>query len=173
MAAAAVAYALKIETKDIVEGLAAFRPSAMRMEVLSAPDGTVLVNDAYNANPSSMRASIDSFCRSYPDRPKWVVLGDMRELGPIAREEHRELGKWISTLPLARVYLYGRDTRFIQEGIPSQTFKGIVERFRKKRYLIESLMKSLKGQGKPAILLKASRRMQLDQVTNALLSLPS
>jgi UDP-N-acetylmuramoyl-tripeptide--D-alanyl-D-alanine ligase len=173
MAAAAVAYALGVKSKDIVEGLFAFKPAAMRMEEHRRADSTVIVNDAYNANPSSMRVSIESFCRSYPDRLRWLILGDMRELGAVARDEHIELGRWISTQPVEKVWLYGRDTRFILEGLNGQHFKGVVERYRKKRYLIEALKRSLEGSSKPAVLLKASRRLQLEQVSHALLSLPS
>ena len=173
MAAAAVAYALGVQGKDIVEGLQAFKPAAMRLEVQTRSDQTVIVNDAYNANPSSMRASIESFCRSYLDRPRWLVLGDMRELGDMARLEHEDLGRWITTQPVERVFLYGRDTRHIQKGLYTQGFQGAVERYRKKRYLIDALKRSLSATPKPAILFKASRRLQMEQVSHALLSLPS
>jgi UDP-N-acetylmuramoyl-tripeptide--D-alanyl-D-alanine ligase len=173
MAAAAVAHALGIHSKEIVKGLESFQASAMRMQLDQRADGVILVNDAYNANPSSMRASIDSFCRSYPDRPRWLVLGDMRELGDIAKQEHRDLGNWISTQPVEGIYLYGRDARFILEGISGASFKGVIERYRKKRYLIEALKRSLKDETKPAILFKASRSLALEQVSHALLSLPS
>jgi UDP-N-acetylmuramoyl-tripeptide--D-alanyl-D-alanine ligase len=145
----------------------------MRMEVRMRPDNTIIVNDAYNANPTSMRASIESFCKSYPDRPRWLVLGDMRELGVIARQEHEDLGRWIATQSIERVFLYGRDTRFIQKGVLAQDFKGVVERYKKKRYLIDALQRSLSASPKPALLLKASRRLALEKVSHALLSLPS
>lgn len=174
MAAAACAYALGISPENIVSGLQAFKASAMRMEALSSPDGAMLVQDAYNANPSSMRAAIDSFCSSYPDRPRWLVLADMRELGPGARQEHSELGVWLSRLPIDRLYLYGRDARFIEQGVKASSFKGAVERFHKKRYLVESLRQALqKSSQKPAVLFKASRRMKLEQVSHALSSLSS
>jgi len=173
MAAAAVAYALKISSKQIVEGLESFKAVPMRMQAATRPDGTTIVNDAYNANPSSMRASIDSFCRSYPDRPRWLVLGDMRELGPIARQEHDDLGRWIAQQPVDRVFLYGRDSRFIQQGLMTEGRGSLVERYRKKRYLIESLNRSLQGPSKPAILFKASRSLKLEQVSHALLPLPT
>ena len=173
MAAAACAHAVGIAPSEIVAGLETFKPVAMRMEAHSRPDGTVVVNDAYNANPSSMHASIESFCRSYPAQPRWLVLGDMRELGKIAKSEHEDLGRWIVTQPVDRVFLYGRDTRFIQQGLLNQKFKGSIERYRKKRYLIEAVTRSLQTDRKPAILLKASRRLQLEQVSHALLSSPS
>jgi UDP-N-acetylmuramoyl-tripeptide--D-alanyl-D-alanine ligase len=120
-----------------------------------------------------MQASIESFCHSYPQTPRWLVLGDMRELGATARQEHEDLGRWIVTQSVDRVFLYGRDTRFIEAGLSSQKFRGTVERYRKKRYLIEAVNRSLQANGKPAILLKASRRLQLEQVSHALLSIPS
>jgi UDP-N-acetylmuramoyl-tripeptide--D-alanyl-D-alanine ligase len=173
MAAAACAHALAISLKDIVQGLESFKPAAMRMEVRVRADKTVLVNDAYNANPSSMQASIESFCRSFMDRPRWLVLGDMRELGTIARTEHEALGRWISEQPVNRIYLYGRDTRFILKGLSEKGFQGSVERYHKKRYLIGALERAVKNDSKPAILFKASRRLELEKVSHALLSLPS
>ena len=138
------------------------------------PDGTTIVNDAYNANPSSMRASIESFCRSYPDRPRWLVLGDMRELGPTARQEHDDLGRWIAKQA-------GRPRFSVRTGQPlypagtrrPKAAEALVERHRKKRYLIDALNRSLQSQPKPAILFKASRSLKLEQVSHALLSLPS
>jgi len=183
MAAAATAHALEISATEIAAGLGSFKPAAMRMEVYPRPDGTMIINDAYNANPSSMHASIESFCRSYPDRPRWLVLGDMRELGDVSRQEHEDLGRWIVTQAVDRVFLYGRDTRYVLEGLSSQKYHGAVERYRKKRYLIEAVERHLKmapkpaagevRQGRPAILFKASRSLKLEQVSHALSSLPS
>jgi UDP-N-acetylmuramoyl-tripeptide--D-alanyl-D-alanine ligase len=173
MAAAATAHALGIAAAEIAAGLGSFKPAAMRMEAEARPDGVILVNDAYNANPSSMHASIESFCRSYPDRPRWLVLGDMRELGAVSRQEHEDLGRWIVTQAVDRVFLYGRDTRYVLQGLSGRKFRGAVERYRKKRYLIEAVDRQLKAVPKPAILFKASRRLKLEQVSHALSSLPS
>ncbi len=173
LAAAATAHALGIMPKEIVEGLASFKAVPMRMEVRMTPSKTVLVDDAYNANPSSMRASIESFCQSYADRPRWLVLSDMRELGPGAREEHRDLGQWISQFPVERIYLYGRDARFIEEGAKSGSFKGQIERHRKKAKLTDALRQALEKQPNTAILFKASRRMKLEEVSHALSPIPA
>ena len=113
LAAAAMAYGLGISPDKIVAGLAEFQPAPMRMQVRAIPNGATLVNDAYNANPDSMKSSITSFCDSFPQTPKWAVLADMRELGTVARQEHEQLGRWLAQQPLERIYLYGRDARFI------------------------------------------------------------
>ncbi|MFA5975576.1 MAG: UDP-N-acetylmuramoyl-tripeptide--D-alanyl-D-alanine ligase [Elusimicrobiota bacterium] len=169
LAAAATAHALGIPPADILTGLASFKAAAMRLQVHEQPNGSLLVNDAYNANPSSMRASIASFCETYSDRKRWVVLGDMRELGVLARQEHEELGHWLALQPLERVWLYGRDTRFIESALRSAGTRMAVDRFRKKRYLIEALQRSLEHE-RPAVLFKASRSMQLEKVIEPLLS---
>src|SRR5205814_10413312 len=78
LAAAAAAHAVGATPEDIGVGLTSFQPVAMRMQALPHPTGGLLINDAYNANPSSVRASISSVCQGYVRRPRWLVLGDMR-----------------------------------------------------------------------------------------------
>jgi UDP-N-acetylmuramoyl-tripeptide--D-alanyl-D-alanine ligase len=168
LAAAATALAMGITLDHIVNGLAAFTPAKMRMQISERPDGVVLVNDAYNANPSSVEASVASFCESFKDRPRWLVLGDMRELGNIARREHLAMGQWLAKQPLERIFLYGRDTRFVLEGLKAAKTEATIDRFQKKRYLIEALDRSLAKQ-RPAVLFKASRSLGLEHVIAPLL----
>lgn len=167
LAAAATAHALGISSELIVKGLAKFKPASMRMQTHVRADGVVLINDAYNANPSSMRTSIESFVEVYPDRTHWAVIGDMRELGSSAREEHGALGEWLLHQRLQRVFLYGRDTRFVEKTLRLSSSVP-VERFRKKRYLVDRLRELLQLE-KPAILFKASRAMRLEDVMSKIL----
>lgn len=169
LAAAAVGHALSIPLKDIAEGLSSFQPMAMRMQKMVHSSGAVLINDAYNANPSSVRASITTLCQTPTQHPRWLVLGDMRELGARARAEHQELGTWIATQPLDRVFLYGRDTRFLFEALKVQSGPMKVERFRKKRLLLAELERSL--QEKPIVLFKGSRVMRLEQIIHPLMGI--
>ncbi len=165
LAAAACAHAAGLTVETIVEGLKEFHPAPMRMQVISRPDGSVLVNDAYNANPSSMRIALKSFMEAYPEQKRWAVLGDMRELGAATREEHRALGEWLAHQKLDRLFLYGRDTRFVEDAIFGGSLS--VERFLKKRYLVGRL-RSLMAQEKPAVIFKASRSMKLEDVVKGL-----
>lgn len=167
LAASAVAHGLGLDLGQIRQGLEAFTPAAMRLQVQKHSSGSVLVNDAYNANPSSMRASIESFLSAHRDRSRWLVLGDMRELGPGAAEAHRRLGEWMSRQSVDRLYLYGRDTRFVLAGYQAAAPGCFVERFKKKRYLLAALRAAIASE-KPAVLFKASRRLRLETLVQEL-----
>jgi UDP-N-acetylmuramoyl-tripeptide--D-alanyl-D-alanine ligase len=87
-AAAAIAYSYDVPVDKIARALAEFRPDDRRMQPIDLPQGGKLILDAYNANPSSMEAGIQSFSEMKSDQGKWVILGDMSELGGYAAEEH-------------------------------------------------------------------------------------
>lgn len=116
-AAAAAALALGAGMDAIREGLGIYHPPAMRLERRRHPSGALIVLDAYNANPASMRAAVEAFCAQYPDRRRVAVLGDMKELGAHSARYHRELGCWLAGLPLAAVYLAGREIRPAHEAL--------------------------------------------------------
>jgi UDP-N-acetylmuramoyl-tripeptide--D-alanyl-D-alanine ligase len=92
LAAAAAAHALGAGVEQIRAGLAAARPAAMRFEIRSFEPGITVVNDAYNANPASMRAALAALGLLPASGRRALVLGDMLELGPASAEEHRQLG---------------------------------------------------------------------------------
>ena len=138
----------------------------LRQEPLPHPSGATLVLDAYNANPASMRASIEAFCDEFKSRPKTLILGDMKELGPASAQFHRELGEWLAGLDLKAVYLAGPEMsaasaalsaakpRFpVRHGADPKAFAG-----------------ALKGKlaAADAVLFKASRAMKLEELAKAI-----
>ncbi|MFW2384009.1 MAG: UDP-N-acetylmuramoyl-tripeptide--D-alanyl-D-alanine ligase [Acidimicrobiales bacterium] len=86
-AAAAVGCALGVDLDEIVAGLTAPAISPHRMDVQSTPTGAVIINDSYNANPTSMAAALDALCAVRADR-RIAVLGVMAELGDSAESDH-------------------------------------------------------------------------------------
>lgn len=90
LAAAALASACDIDIDHIVAGLCAARAEKGRVQVTTLDDGTVLVDDSYNANPASVRAAIDLLANSTGRRA--LVLGEMLELGADSAAYHREAG---------------------------------------------------------------------------------
>lgn len=92
---------------DIVEGLTHFQLTANRLEWLDGIRSSHLLNDAYNASPTSMKASIQGFSAVETDCPKWLVLGEMGELGEFAEAYHRDLSLVIDAEDADHVILYG------------------------------------------------------------------
>jgi len=96
VAAAAAAFALGVGIDAIVAGLESAAPAPMRLSVERLPNGVDLINDAYNANPGSMRAALSAL-EGVADHCT-VVLGEMRELGPGAADLHVEVGAAVARL---------------------------------------------------------------------------
>ncbi|WP_019414602.1 UDP-N-acetylmuramoyl-tripeptide--D-alanyl-D-alanine ligase [Paenisporosarcina sp. TG20] len=79
----------------------------MRMQVIPAKNGSIYINDAYNAAPTSMKAAIDFICETTIRPEKWLVLGDMLELGDEEKAYHEGLAEYISPKDITGVCLYG------------------------------------------------------------------
>ena len=91
LAAAAVAQHLGVSLAHIAEGLATAELSPWRMEVARTKSGAVVINDSYNANPTSMRAAFDALS-AIPAGRRIAVIGEMAELGATSDADHRAIG---------------------------------------------------------------------------------
>jgi UDP-N-acetylmuramoyl-tripeptide--D-alanyl-D-alanine ligase len=122
LAAAAVALECGLALPDIAQALSAAVPaSRWRMEVTERSDGVTVINDAYNANPDSMRAALKTLAtvqraRRVGGGRGYAVLGPMGELGPTSKIEHLDLGRLAVRLDIARVIAVGEDARPIHHG---------------------------------------------------------
>jgi UDP-N-acetylmuramoyl-tripeptide--D-alanyl-D-alanine ligase len=105
LAAAAAAVSAGATLDDVVAGLAAMQPVAGRLQPGRTSQGARLIDDSYNANPSSMRAGIDVLV-SMPGRP-WLVMGDMGELGDHARPSHVDIGRYARERGVQRLFATG------------------------------------------------------------------
>ena len=105
LAAAALALACGVSLADIAAGLGDAQPVAGRQVARRLGNGAVLIDDSYNANPGSLGAAIDTLA-ALPGEG-WLVLGDMRELGPEAAALHAEAGRRAKSAGLARLYALG------------------------------------------------------------------
>ncbi len=108
-ASAAAALACQIKWEDIVRGLENFKPLPMRMQEIKL-NNSIVIFDAYNANPVSMKSAVSHVTNSNYPEPHYLVLGDMKELGKYCRQYHGELGEFISNLEIERIFLAGSDT---------------------------------------------------------------
>ena len=114
LCAAAVAFECGATGEQVAAALAAAGPaSPSRMDVVTRADGVTIVNDAYNANPDSMRAALQALAwmaRPGPDgdrRRSWAVLGEMAELGDDTISEHDRIGRLAVRLDVSRLVVVG------------------------------------------------------------------
>jgi UDP-N-acetylmuramoyl-tripeptide--D-alanyl-D-alanine ligase len=117
LAVAAVARELGLDVAASAEALGRARPaSRWRMEVTDRPDGVRVVNDAYNANPDSVRAALKALVGMGSGRRTWAVLGEMLELGPESLTAHDEIGRLAVRLNVSRLVAVGPGARAIHTG---------------------------------------------------------
>jgi UDP-N-acetylmuramoyl-tripeptide--D-alanyl-D-alanine ligase len=117
LAAAALARELGLGVADIADGLsAAVARSRWRMEVQHRPDGVMVVNDAYNANPESARAALAALSHLARDGRAFAVLGHMAELGDISRASHEAIGAFAARADVAGLIAVGEEAAPILAG---------------------------------------------------------
>ena len=119
MAATAVGTYFDIDPLDIQAAIEAYAPSNMRSQLVKTGRNTLIL-DAYNANPSSMRAAIDNFGEMKAER-KIVIAGEMRELGPETESAHREVLEQITRLAIPTVYTVGKAFEAVAADFPNVT----------------------------------------------------
>jgi UDP-N-acetylmuramoyl-tripeptide--D-alanyl-D-alanine ligase len=105
LAAAAAAVSAGATLDDVAAGLAAMQPVAGRLQPGRTAQGARLIDDSYNANPSSMRAGIDVLT-GMPGSA-WLVMGDMGELGDHARGSHEDIGRYARERGVQRLFATG------------------------------------------------------------------
>lgn len=115
LAAIAAGRALGVDAARAAEGLKCFDASPMRMKVMERGEWTIL-NDAYNCNPGSLAAALDTLVSLADGRRTFAVLGDMLELGARSEDAHREAGRLAASLKIDCLFLYGSEVGALREG---------------------------------------------------------
>jgi UDP-N-acetylmuramoyl-tripeptide--D-alanyl-D-alanine ligase len=108
--AAAVALSQGVPFPAVAEAMAAVQPAPWRMELANTGDGLVVLDDAYNANPSSMAAALEALARVPVDGRRLAVLGEMRELGDYSEREHAALGDLVGATAVDALVAVGPET---------------------------------------------------------------
>jgi UDP-N-acetylmuramoyl-tripeptide--D-alanyl-D-alanine ligase len=162
LAAAAAAGSAGATLRHIAAGLAAMRAVPGRLQFKRALSGAWVIDDSYNANPSSMRAAIEVLA-SLEGR-RWLALGDMAELGEHAFPAHTEIGEFARAAGIERLYATGE---LMQRAVDS--FGAGAQWFPDTGALTHVLGRAL-GSAGPAVrlLIKGSRFNRLERVVDAL-----
>lgn len=161
-AAATAAYLLQVPLRKIREGAARITPAPHRLSSIKTGQGVIILDDTYNANPSSMREAIYTLT-SLPCKGKRIVLaGDMLDLGEWQYEAHRELGKLLFSLPIQGVLATGDLSSWIIEGMREAGAPEGIGRFYRSRPAVKETLRHLLLPG-DMILVKGSRKMEMEE----------
>ncbi len=164
LAASAVAHAAGISAVEIASGLADMRAVKGRLVVKSASAGGCVIDDSYNANPSSFEAGIKVLATASGER--WVVLGNMAELGSVEVAAHREAGLFARNAGVSRLFTLGDSA-----ALAADAFGDGAEKF----FDANELAQHIKPMIAPGItvLVKGSRVNRLERVVDAIAAQPN
>jgi UDP-N-acetylmuramoyl-tripeptide--D-alanyl-D-alanine ligase len=166
LAAIAVGKYMGVSDADLVKGLRSLEMTSMRIELVPAANKAMILNDAYNASPTSMRAAIRLLEEMKGYSRKYVVLGDMLELGNEEQAYHESIGNELQPQYIDFIYTYGTLAQHIAEAARTRFTAKQVQWFTDKAELIRQLQAKV-SEG-DLVLVKGSRGMKLEEVVNAL-----
>lgn len=165
LASLAVAKTLGVSVDHAAEKLANYRPLAMRQQIHTVNEITV-IDDSYNASPDSMRSSLELLC-SFHSGKRVAVLADMLELGEYSQKAHFNVGVYAAKSGVDRLIAIGPESREIINGAKSVNPNLDCSYFEQNGQAIELLQATLTGGD--AVLVKGSRGMHTDEIVKALL----
>jgi len=160
LAACACSYALEIPVSIMKKGIEAIKPFPGRLENIISSNGVTVINDSYNANPTSMKEAVDVLANM--KGLKILVIGDMAELGNDTNKYHKELGEYIKTSQIDFTLAVGRHTKITMQQLGNEKLW-----FETKEALVNKLLKIMKP--KSTILVKGSRFMEMEEVVNKII----
>ncbi len=151
-AALSIGHHFGVKTDQMVRAINAYTPDNMRSQCVKTEKNTIIL-DAYNANPSSMMASLRTFCQGVSTEPKVLILGDMLELGSEAENAHQEIVKFATAQDGVELYLVGPIFRTVHSGdMTFDTVDDLIAQVQK--HPIESSQ----------VLIKGSRGVKLEKI---------
>lgn len=156
-----------LDSKQMQQALQQVALTDMRMQPIVVSNGALMINDAYNAAPTSMRAALNFMAETALREEKWLVLGDMLELGDQEQFFHEALANEIIALAPTGVLLYGPRMKWLYDKLEPLDIFSVLE-WSEERYepLIDILRKETGAQS--IVLLKGSRGMALENVLTGL-----
>ncbi|NIM19600.1 MAG: UDP-N-acetylmuramoyl-tripeptide--D-alanyl-D-alanine ligase [Candidatus Latescibacteria bacterium] len=165
-AALAVGDLCGVEIKLSREGLLESEPLFGRGKV-RRESGVTVIDDSYNANPSSMRASLDTLME-FDAKRRIAVLGEMKELGDYTQSCHSDLGAYLATIALDRIFWIGESSGDVTEAYQLKGGKASLSVFVDLKELVQTLKRELRPGD--AVLVKGSRACGLERVVDGLLA---
>lgn len=158
LSAVAVGLEMGLSLEEMKAGIENFVPTKNRMNVMKLDNGMTVLNDVYNANPVSMKASLDILANA--EGRKVAILGFMGELGDYAPKMHEEVGAYAAEKGIDLLFCIGRLSEKMEQGAKDGGVKEVHRFDNQEEFWDEGLAMLKKGD---AILVKASRSMALEK----------
>ncbi|PID15889.1 UDP-N-acetylmuramoylalanyl-D-glutamate--2,6-diaminopimelate ligase [Sporosarcina sp. P34] len=165
LAAIIIAKELGLTEKQIEESLSETTLTDMRMQPIAGKNGSLLINDAYNAAPTSMRAAFRFIDETSVKQNKWLVLGDMLELGTDEQRYHEELAEELNTMNVSGIALFGPRMKWLSNQLKDYPGE-IMWTANDTVLLADALRPKLTDQ--TVVLFKGSRGMKLERIIEIL-----
>lgn len=167
LSATAIGAHFGMTNEEIARGVLRFAPTKMRMNILPRKDEITILDDAYNANPQSMRAAVEVLSKTKSSR-KIAVLGDMFELGPLAPALHAGVGEYLGKAGVDCLVAVGRDSEHMAKAAEAAGVPEVYWRPTKKEALtvLEQIVRP-----DTTVLVKASRGMEFEELVKYLMEL--
>ena len=166
LCAICVGEALHISKENILKGIKEFKLSKSRMEMIENANGVKIINDCYNANFDSMKASLEGLTRINAKR-KIALLGDMLELGDYSKQLHEKVGTEVVKNKIDLLIVVGKEAKNIAK---QANIEGMKKENIKQLETIEEAIEWIKKQVKKgdAILIKASNGMNFKKIVESI-----
>jgi len=164
IAAIEIALGEGMTPEEIKIGLENYLPVGERGRIVEINENIKIIADFYNANPDSMKASINSTLSSYKDREIVFVLGNMGELGNHEKELHENIGEFLSSKTFNSLITVGEKAKLIANKLKNTNI--LVKSFENTELAGEYLAKNLPENS--VVLLKASRSMKFENILQAI-----
>jgi UDP-N-acetylmuramoyl-tripeptide--D-alanyl-D-alanine ligase len=162
LAASSLAYSVGIDKEHIGNAIETFTSFDKRFKPIVTKKGFAVIDDTYNANPSSMEWAIKTLLELPSEGKRIIILGDMRELGEKSPEYHRELGRFLKSSNVPVIALIGREVRETYDELGEERAK----LFQDKGPLIDYITGQVeKGD---TVLVKGSRASKMEEIVEAL-----
>jgi UDP-N-acetylmuramoyl-tripeptide--D-alanyl-D-alanine ligase len=166
LAAMLIARYFSVPFEKMNEGFAGIKLTHMRMELVEGKHGEKIINDAYNASPTSMMAAIELVSNLQGYKKKVLVLGDMLELGPQEEQYHYKIGADLNKDKIDLLFTYGTLGEQIAKGARSSLGEERVSAYLNKEELIQELQQHVNEN--TLVLVKASRGIKLEEIVTSL-----
>lgn len=173
LAAVATAVTFDINLIEISEALGEYKPLPGRMVTIDGIGNTLIIDDTYNSSPKSALSALEALAEIniHPEARKWIVLGDMRELGNMSKEEHYSLGKRVAKIGFNKLITVGEEAKEIARGARRNGMsKDAVTNFDTSDGVSQFLKSHIKSGD--VILVKGSQAVRMEIIVKGIMAKP-